>query len=308
MQLRIEDIEAFVLTAELQSFNRAAEKLRITQSALSRRLKKLEDTLGAKLLDRTSRAVELTVMGTKFLPIATRMVHDFDKSLSGIRDIIEKRSGGVVIASNMTTANAAMPEIIRRFHNNHSDVRVRVVEDSSPYVADNITTGVAEFGVAQRASGRNELTFEPIIDDPVVLVCPPNHPLSRKKQIRWSELSSFNVIGMAATSGTHRLINGALEAIDLMPTNKLEVAHMSTLLGLVGAGLGIATIPKLGTQQRPDLNLISRPLIAPTVRRTLGILRRKGRTLSPSAAELRNITISVLNEYTDQKLAAKPKH
>ncbi len=299
MQVRIEDIQAFTLTAEFRSFNRAAEELNITQSALSRRLKKLEEALGARLLDRTSRVVTLTVVGGEFLPTAKRMILEFDNSLTNIRDLIEKRSGAVVVSSNMTLANAIMPEVVRRFNDVHPNIHVRLIEDSSPIVAEIVASGEAEFGLAQAAPDRPDLTFEAIIDDPVHLVTPPGHPLARHKTLNWEQLRGQTFVAMAPTSGTHRLLRNALEALDLLPKGKFEVAHMSTLLAMVGAGLGVSAVPGLGARQRPDLKLVLRPLTEPRVSRTIGIVRREGRTLSPGAHTLCEIACAVLREQSD---------
>ena len=104
MQISLDDVIAFVRIAKLGSFKEAAEELYVTQSALSRRIKKLEDMLGARLLDRTTRRVSMTVIGKDFLPDAERMIEDFEKSVGDIVDVIQMRAGLVKVATNMTSA------------------------------------------------------------------------------------------------------------------------------------------------------------------------------------------------------------
>ena len=101
MYATLDDIRAFVAVAEFASFKRAADELGITQSALSRRLKKLEDGLGARLLDRTTRRIAVSTVGQEFLPEARRMVRDFEQSLRDIRDLVQIRTGMVALATNI---------------------------------------------------------------------------------------------------------------------------------------------------------------------------------------------------------------
>ena len=138
MQITVDDIMAFVKVAEYRSFNRAADELGITQSALSRRLKKLEDNLGSKVLDRTTRKIGLTVVGNEFLPMATRMVSDFEKSLSDIIDVIQIRAGIISMSSNMTIADTLLPEVLSRFGDAYPNIQIRITEDSSPATVERI--------------------------------------------------------------------------------------------------------------------------------------------------------------------------
>ncbi|MEM7124671.1 MAG: LysR family transcriptional regulator, partial [Pseudomonadota bacterium] len=111
MHIKLDDLQAFVTIAEFGGFARASDELNITQSALSRRIKKLEDALGARLLDRTTRRVSVSTVGEEFLPEAMRIVDEFNQSLSDIRDLIQVRTGTVAISTNMTVADTLLPEI-----------------------------------------------------------------------------------------------------------------------------------------------------------------------------------------------------
>ncbi|MEM7775227.1 MAG: LysR family transcriptional regulator [Pseudomonadota bacterium] len=299
MQVRIEDIQAFLRTAEVRSFKSAAEDLSITQSALSRRLQKLEASLGAKLFDRTSRVVHLTPVGTDFLPTAKRMLFEFEHSLTEIRDRIEKRAGSVVVASNMTVANTALPECIARFHSEYPGISIRTMEDSTPAIVEAVVTGEADFGIASSSNDRPNIVFEPVITDPVVFVARSDHPLSKKKTVRWGDIEETEFIGMRRTSGTYHLLSTAMAEIGIQSKPQLRVAHATTLLGLIQAGLGVSALPRLAALNRPDLNLVIRKLVNPNLCRTIGIVRREGRSLSPIAISLRDIVCSVLLEYGD---------
>lgn len=286
MRISIEDLRAFVTVAELGNFHRAAGELTLTQSALSRRLKKMEEVLGARLLDRTSRTIGLTAIGDAFLPTAKRMVREFERSVSDIQDVIQNRTGVVTMASVMTIAHNVLPQVIARFHEQHPGVSVRVMDDVGPKVADFVALGDAEFGIALDAEDRPNLEYQPLVEDPYLLACRADHPLANKRRITWSELKDHTYIRMGAEAGNQRKLEKALGDSALLPKGTHEVAHIATLLSVLGMGLGVSAVPRLATVQRPDLNLVFRPLVEPVVSRDIGIIKPTGRSLSPSAQVL----------------------
>src|SRR5690349_9871028 len=116
MNVDLGDLRAFVAVAEFGSFNDAAVLLNISQPALSRRVQKLEETLGVGLLERTTRRVGLTTVGRDFLPKARRLLDDLDTSLLSVREIAERRSGQVNVACVPTAAYYFLPAVIRAFN------------------------------------------------------------------------------------------------------------------------------------------------------------------------------------------------
>ena len=305
MRIGLEDFRAFVLVAEMQSFNRAADELSVTQSALSRRMKKLEDALGARLLDRTSRTVGLTVVGQEFLPAAKRMVRDYERSVAEIRDVIQKKAGVVSMAAVMTVAHNALPVAIERFSDDYPSVAVRVFDDVGPKVAEAVAAGEAEFGIALQDDERPELDFTPVVEDPYVLVCHAAHPLAERRAVRWRDLGEYAYIRMGVDTANQRQLERALDGTGLMPRATYEVQHLSTMMGFLSRGLGVSAVPRLGVAQRPDLNLAVRPLTEPVVSRYIGILKVAGRTLSPSAGALCDMATEELRRMAAGTMATR---
>lgn len=306
MRISIEDIRAFVLVTELGSFSKAAETLTLTQSALSRRLKKLEEALGARLLDRTSQSIELTAVGEEFRPTANQMVRDYERSVSEIRDVIEKRAGVVSMASVMTISHNVLPPVIKRFADRHPAVRIRVIDDVGPKTAEFVSSGEAEFGIVLEAGEYTNLDFIPIVEDPYVLACHADHPLARKPTARWADLQDYPYIRMGKDTGNQRQLAGALDGTNLMPQAAVEVQHISTIMGFLGADLGVTAVPRLAVAQRPDLDLAFRPLIEPEVSRHIGIVKIRGRTLSPAAEALQEMVAEELRRLSKQIVIDRP--
>ena len=152
-RVTLEDMRAFLAVADARGFVRAAEQLFITQSALSRRITKLEAAIGARLFDRDSRNVELTALGRTFVPIATRMVHGFERSMDEIRDVVQLRAGTVTIGSMLTVANHLLAGVLARFAQRYPGIKVRVLDDFGPRLLAAVDSGEAEFAVGHRDEG-----------------------------------------------------------------------------------------------------------------------------------------------------------
>ena len=153
MQIKLDDLQAFVFIAQAGGFAGAANELNVTQSALSRRIKKLEEALGARLLDRTTRRVSVSTVGAEFLPEAKRIVDEFDKSLNDVRELIQVRTGSVSIATNMTVADTLLPQIISQFRGENPNIRVHLNESSSPDALERVLRREAELAIAQFGEG-----------------------------------------------------------------------------------------------------------------------------------------------------------
>ncbi|RMA40671.1 LysR family transcriptional regulator [Rhodophyticola porphyridii] len=303
MQIKLDDLQAFVAVSEFGGFARAADELNITQSALSRRIKKLEEALGARLLDRTTRRVSVSMVGQEFLPEAQRIVEEFNKSLSDIRDLIQVRTGTVSVASNMTLADTLLPEVIAKFKAEGPNVRVRLSVSSSPGALERVLRREAELAIAQFGEGHPDLDFEPLFEDRFVLISHRDHPLAGASNLTWQDVAQHNFIKMRAGSGTANLLERSLGDKIRFLSGDLEVGHFNALLGFVGHNLGVSAVPTLVQLKRLDLALVATPISDPVISRSLGVVTYKGRSLSPAGELLRRISREVLGRAVPELLA-----
>lgn len=283
MRIKFDDLVGFVKVAELGGFHKAAEVLCLSPSALSQRIRKLEESVGAKLLDRTTRSTELTVVGREFLPMAQRSLRMFNQTVEDIEDVIQIRSGSISVATNTTTSDTLMPKVLEAFCKVSTGVKVRVSDMTGPGVADAVARGEAELGIARLTKHDPALSFETLYTDKYHMICPKDHPLARRKSVDWSHLTEYPIIEMRPNTGASRDITRVLVDWDLQLTSRCEVVHSSVQLALVAKGLGIAAAPGLTLLKRPDLGLVARPIENPEIKTKLGIITLRGRTLSPAA-------------------------
>ncbi len=288
MNIGLEDVRAFLVIAELESFSQAADRLAVSQSALTRRIQKIEDHLGARLFNRSTRRVELTAVGKAFSPLAHRMVGEFERSLGQINDVIQKRRGVVTVASLMTVAFGLLPLVAERFSAAHPKVRLRVLDATGAEISDHVRSGEAEFGIDMEGEPDAEIAFEPLAVDRYVLACRPDHPLAGETPIRWSTIKGHACVVLGPRSGIGRQLRAAVPTLDW----QFEMQHLSTVMGFLAAGMGVAAIPSLALTSVNRADLVYRPLTGPEVKRRIGLIRRRGTALSPAAQSLREHVVS----------------
>lgn len=296
--MRIEDVTAFVLVVDSKGFSRAAESLRLTQPALSQRVRKLERSLGAELIDRNSRAGRPTAMGLTFLPIARRMLADFDRAHREMRDIVEMRRGVVACAANFTAVSTVVPEILAEFALRRPEIEVRIEEDSTPPVLEKIIHGYTEFGIVNDHNIPDELSFEALVDDELVVVCHRDHPLAARSAVTWRDLQGQPFIHLGPRAGTRRrikLLAGGLEV-----KNAYQVNHALSAIALARRNLGLTVAPRLACADLPPGDVAVLPVGDPTIRQRLGIAVARGRTLSPAAADLVSCARRVLRALAER--------
>jgi DNA-binding transcriptional LysR family regulator len=282
----LNDLQAFRAVAELGNFRRAAESVHISQPAFSRRVDKLEQALGVKLLERTTRRVTLTTVGRDFARKVGVMLDELDGTLLAMRGIAPTRMGAVTVACVPSSVYYYLSQVIRRFRETYPRIRIKVIDASANEVLAAVSRGEADFGLNFIGSQEADIDFLPLAQERFVAACRRDHPLARKRRTTWGELASFDFIGVSQRSGNRLLVDQALAGVAVRPQAVFEADHVSTLLGMVEAGLGVAAVPSLAMPGKDHPLLVSVPLEEPIVTRHVGLIRRSGRALTPAAQQL----------------------
>jgi DNA-binding transcriptional LysR family regulator len=283
------DLRAFLAVMETGSFNKAAEKLFLSQPALSRRIKQLEDVIGTPLLERTTRRVSATAVGRDLQPLLARLIDELETSMLLMGDTGKLQHGQVTIACVPTAAFYFLPRVIRQFHELHPLIRIRILDLSASEGLKSVANGESEFGISMLGSSDPDLSFTPLMEDPFVLACHRDHPLASKSEVEWRDLADHLLIGVSRHSGNRTILDNALSKLDVRLNWFYEVHHLSTSLGLVEEGVGISVLPRLATPKDEHPIIVTKPISAPTVTRTIGIVERRNARLSPAALRFRDI-------------------
>jgi DNA-binding transcriptional LysR family regulator len=284
-------VQAFVAIAEQRSFGKAAESLRITQTALTRRLQNLETHLGVRLIERTTRSVSLTFIGSDFLPRARRLLSELANSLSAIRETGKAQRGDVTLACVPTIGVQFLPRIIRDYAARFPENQIKILDHSSAAVAGAVMRREAEFGINIRSSMHSELDSVPLIEDRYVLICRYDHALAARKRLTWNELEPYPLIFAGESSSNRPLLDAALDGNGVSLRTRYEVQRSSTAVGLVAEGVAAAIVPGLALQKGayPTIRII--PLVDPVVSRSIVLISRRSSQLSPAAEALYSLLL-----------------
>jgi len=283
MKFDLGDLRAFLAVADLGSFRAASQAMHLSQSALSRRADKLEAALGVKLFERTTRKVELTAIGRGFVPRARNVLNELESALVGIQDVAERLSGEVTIACVPSAVAYFLPAVIRDYHRRYPRIRVRVIDESSSVVLTAVARGEADFGLTYIGTHDADIAFHPLLEEPFVAAVRRDHPLAGRAAVTWAELCDYDNVSLAQGSGNRFLIDQALAQRPGRPRWFCEVQHVPALVSMVEAGLGVGVVPRLAMPPHGHAGLASVPLTDPPVSRSLGLIHRRGRALSPVA-------------------------
>ena len=291
LKIDILGVQAFIAIATHRNFRRAAAELHVTQTALSRRLQTLEAYLGVKLIERTTRSVELPRIGSDFLPRAQRLLGELETSLTDIRETGKALRGDVSIACVPSVGVRYLPRIIQEYATRHATNRIKILDHSSFGVADAVLRREAEFGINVTGSHDAELVSVPLVRDRFVLVCRDDHALAGGKRVSWRQLEAHALIFAGHSSANRPVLDLALADDRLRLRVHHEVQHSSTALGLVAEGVGAAVVPNLAVQKDayPRIRVI--PLIEPVVSRSLVLISPRNAHLSPAAQALYDMVI-----------------
>lgn len=278
--------------AEFSSFVKAAEQLHLTQTALTRRIQKLEGLLDTRLLDRTTRKVELTATGRDFLPQARHLVLDATRTLARVRDKAQASGGHFTLACVPSITTHVLPELIRTYAQQSPGNTLRLLDASSHDVRAAVLDGQAELGIAINGEPHAELQEVALFEDPLTLLCPTPHALQDRRTVSWTDLQSVDLIVVSSFMATRMFLDYQLGQRGIRLSGHYEVQHHATAINLVAAGVGCAILPSSTFENGDRPHVVKIPLTGPVVKRRVTLLRRKQPSLSLAAENFHQLTLT----------------
>ena len=301
MSLSLRHLRAFVEVARQGSFRRAAEKLHLSQPALTITVNQLEELVGVSLFNRTTRRVDLTIDGEDFLPIAERLVTDFERAINDLKTSAGRREGKVAIAVLPSLTINLLPGLLARFKDANPEIRVILRDDNAKGVQRQVLNNESDFGISNRWEEDSELEFTPLTVDPVGLVCPPDHPLGKsRKPLAWRKLEKLTFAGMSQDTGVCKLINTIEGCPESIRSPEYEVLTMAALGGILEARLALTVLPLLAVPSHMHPALVFRKLTSPRVERELCIITRRDYPLSVHAQKIRDMLLTETPRSVDR--------
>ena len=283
MNLTLKQVRAFLAVAQVGSFTGAANRLHLTQSAVSVLISELELVFGLRLFDRTTRLVQLTDAGREFQPVAAKVLEQLQGAISSSRELAAQKRGRVAVAATPLMSSLLLPGAIARFAQEQPGISVVLHDVLAGQIQPKVRDGEVDFGIGTFERSSRELVAEPLMNDTLVLACPAGHPLAARRQIAWRELAGHPFIALSQDNTVGQLINETLGGAGVEIHPAYEVAHLWTVVGMVDAGLGVAVLPSYAHPIAQLYRIRTVRLIEPSIRRETSFLSRRGLRLSPAA-------------------------
>jgi LysR family carnitine catabolism transcriptional activator len=290
MTAELRHIEAFLAVARLGHFTRAAAALHVSQPALTVQIKQLEQALGVRLFDRNNRSVALTQAGRDLVAPLERISLDVASIVRHARDLSAHRHGVITVAALPSVAASLLPRTIRALSESHQGIVVRVRDAVASRVLDLVKSGDVDLGIGSLIRPDPEITHERLFTDRLCAFAPVNHALARGRggQVRLRDLGAWPLILTGQDTSVRQIIERTLATERLPVQVAQEATYMTTAIGMVQAGLGIAILPESASALTPEPGTRLRALAIkdPVLTRDIGLLTRTGRSLSPAAQRL----------------------
>lgn len=284
MNLSARDIQAFLALAEVKNFTRAAARCHLSQPAFSALIKALEDGVGLRLFDRSTRHVLLTPEGERFLLSAQRIAAELEDCAKAMRDTAQLACGHVSVALLPSLAAGWLPQVLAQFMARYPGVELAVRDVLSEPCIAAVEQGDADFALAAIRADTPELQAEPFCRDDFHLVCRADHVLAAQDSLEVADLLPWPFVHLARHSSVRQYLDAAFFPQSMHTL--VEVEQLATVMGLVHAGLGISVVPALTLFHFDKPGLITRPLSLPGMDRQIYLVRRRERSLSLAAQAL----------------------
>ncbi len=307
MNLTLRQLQVFRAVCELGSFREAAARMHLSQPALSAAIRKLEFVLDVRLFDRTTRRLALTAEGHELLRLASRLLEEFDAVTGNLRDYLARRRGRVVVAALPSLAALALPHALANLKRLHPGIDVSIRDTLHDEIQDLVESGSADFGLTVEPSNGRDLSFEPMLVDRFVMLCRRDHPLARRRSVSWKQMLRSPMISMSRTSSVRQHIEAACAQEGIDSGGRYDAAHLATVGALVREGLGVAALPSSTTPLLAFAELAVVPLHSPRIERTMGMIRRAGRSPSVAARALIELLVSANSATATRRSARRPR-
>jgi DNA-binding transcriptional LysR family regulator len=277
-------LRAFVALAEMKNFTRAAAQIHLSQPAFSALIRALEDAIGTRLFDRDTRKVELTSEGMLFRESALRLLRDFEHAMSDLGEHVARRRGRVALAALPALAAGWLPDVLAAFHALHPGIELDIADALSEACVERVGSGRADFALAAVRASAPELRTDLFCADRFHLVCRRDNPLAARRRVTLDDLVGQPFIHLARTSSVRQHVETAVWPAQ---TNRvMELEQLSTVAGMVRAGLGITIVPMLTLFHFNHADLATKPLHGTQLKREIFVIRPRDRSLSVAAQAL----------------------
>jgi len=280
----------FLLLAQVGNMTRTAQRLHLTQPALSGQVARLEQDLGTPLFHRQGRGLVLTRAGEEFRRHAADIVARLDAARAALGTGGDLAGGAIALGGGATATTCLLPTLLGRFHRAHPEVRFSIREAPSRIIAEAVVAGEIDLGVVtmplpgSALGGRLEVT--PWVTDELVLLVPARHALSKQTRFHWRDLHNQPLIAFESGSAVRTLLDRALEEHGVQPSVVMELRAIASIANMVANGIGLGFVSRFAREAKRGLRCADG-----AISRELALVERRDRSRSPTLQKFRQVLL-----------------
>ncbi|MGG7144803.1 LysR substrate-binding domain-containing protein [Clostridium nigeriense] len=292
--MNIESLKYFLNIEKYNSFSLAAEELCISQSSLSKHIKKLETELNCILFDRSTRSLKLTPAGISLKKYASNIIDNYNELILDLNKYsyaIPKMSIGYIPVINQYN----IANYIGKFKNKHNELELKLIEGEHSEILDLLLNNKIDFAIIRSTSlNTDNLCVSELSKDELVIITSKNHPIANRKYVPLKNLSKENFISLGENSGVYNLFVEECRKYNFEPNILCFNSRIENILGLVSAELGIAPLMKRSVEcfDKKDISTI---LLKENISSSLCLIHLKDKVLSQLELEFKNYLINCIN-------------
>jgi DNA-binding transcriptional LysR family regulator len=242
--MEIDQLETFLAVGTYGGFHRAASALRISQPAVSARIRALEDSLGVKLFTREGGTLTVSAAGKALRPHAEQLLRDVSKARQAVHELQPSSGGTLGIAAALSVCTYFLPDVMKDYQTANPKVMVSLRSGNSAQVLKMVLDGEAEIGVA-RSLNHPEVETMTLRDDPLILVGHPKHPAAQRRMVRLEDVETMPLIFFDRGSSDWTLTQSLFRRVGQLPNTVLEVETIEAAKRMVERKLGLSFLPQI---------------------------------------------------------------
>jgi LysR family hydrogen peroxide-inducible transcriptional activator len=276
--MELHQLRYFCAVAETGSFSRAAEQSHVSQPSLSQQIMKLEDELGARLFDRLGRSVRLTDLGKTFLPRARSVLRELEAAKGDVVEHKDSVGGSVTIGVIPTVAPYLLPQYLTAFSRKFPQARLTVVEEITPVLLDRLRAGTIDVAILALPIRGHEFEILPLLTERLFAALPPKHILAGRRSLSLKDLRTEPFLLLRDGHCFRDTAVAACDRARLNPRIIFESGQFSSLLSMVGAGMGVSIVPEMAVEKSSRCRYVR--IADDSATRTIAALVLRGRSLT----------------------------
>ena len=261
--MRLEQLQAFLAVAETGSFQQAAQKCGVTQSAISRQIRGLESDLGVTVFHRSTQA-KLTIAGDRLLPHAKKICQEWQTALQNLTDLMAGKQPELCVAAIHSICSYHLPPVLQRFCRDYPQVRLRVTALGSDRALKVLKDGLVDVAIVMNnrfLTTSPDMVVQVLYDEPIHLLLSAHHPLAQYESVPWSELAQYPQVVFKDGYGMQRIVQEQFERRGFPLRAALELNTPDAFRGVVRQGELIALLPETALLEAySDPTLAVRPV------------------------------------------------